>query len=195
MDAGAIAGLNVMRIINEPTAAAIAYGLDKRANCEGERNIFVFDLGGGTFDVSLLTIKGEVFEVKATAGNTHIGGEDFDNRILNYFVEEFKRKNKVDITRNPRALRRLKTACEKAKRTLTFKSLTSIEIDNLFQGIDFSSSITRVKFEEINMDLFNECMKTVESCLTDSKMDKSSVHDVVLVGGSSRIPKVQKLLR
>ncbi|MCI13403.1 heat-shock protein, partial [Trifolium medium] len=156
MDAGAIAGLNVMRIINEPTAAAIAYGLDKRANCEGERNIFVFDLGGGTFDVSLLTIKGDVFEVKATAGNTHIGGEDFDNRMLNYFVEEFKRKNKVDITRNPRALRRLKTACEKAKRTLTFKSLTSIEIDNLFEGIDFSSSITRVKFEEINMDLFNE---------------------------------------
>ncbi|XP_045797293.1 heat shock cognate 70 kDa protein-like [Trifolium pratense] len=195
MDAGAIAGLNVMRIINEPTAAAIAYGLDKRANCEGERNIFVFDLGGGTFDVSLLTIKGDVFEVKATAGNTHIGGEDFDNRMLNYFVEEFKRKNKVDITRNPRALRRLKTACEKAKRTLTFKSLASIEIDNLFEGIDFSSSITRVKFEEINMDLFNECMKTVESCFTDSKMDKSSVDDIVLVGGSSRIPKVQKLLR
>ncbi|CAJ2669458.1 unnamed protein product [Trifolium pratense] len=195
MDAGAIAGLNVMRIINEPTAAAIAYGLDKRANCEGERNIFVFDLGGGTFDVSLLTIKGDVFEVIATAGNTHIGGEDFDNRMLNYFVEEFKRKNKVDITRNPRALRRLKTACEKAKRTLTFKSLASIEIDNLFEGIDFSSSITRVKFEEINMDLFNECMKTVESCFTDSKMDKSSVDDIVLVGGSSRIPKVQKLLR
>ena len=195
MDAGAIAGLNVMRIINEPTAAAIAYGLEKRASCDAERNIFVFDLGGGTFDVSLLTIRDDVFEVKATAGNTHIGGEDFDNRMLNYFVEEFKTKNSVDITGNPRALRQLRTTCEKAKRTLSFKFLTFVEIDNLFQGIDFSSSITRVKFEEINMDLFNECMQTVESCLADSKVDKSSVDDIVLVGGSSRIPKVQELLR
>ncbi|AES89753.1 putative Heat shock protein 70 family [Medicago truncatula] len=195
MDAGAIAGLNVMRIINEPTAAAIAYGLEKRGRCDAERNIFVFDLGGGTFDVSLLTIRDDVFEVKATAGNTHIGGEDFDNRMLNYFVEEFKTKNNVDITGNPRALRQLRTACEKAKRTLSFKFLTFVEIDNLFQDIDFSSSITRVKFEEINMDLFNECIQTVESCLTDSKVDKSSVDDIVLVGGSSRIPKVQELLR
>lgn len=194
MDAGAIAGLNVMKIINEPTAAAIAYGLEKIANCD-ERNIFVFDLGGGTFDVYLLTIKGKVFEVKATAGNTHVGGEDFDNRMLNYFVEEFKRRNKVDISGNPRALRQLRTACEKAKRTLSFKLLTFVEIDNLFQGIDFSSSITRAKFEEINMDLFNECMKTVESCLADAKMDKSGVDDIVLVGGSSRIPKVKELLR
>ena len=194
MDAGAIAGLNVMRIINEPTAAAIAYGIDKRANY-AKRNILVFDLGGGTFDVSLLTIKDDVFEVIATAGNTHVGGEDFDNRMIHYFVDEIKRKNNVDITGNPRALRQLRTACEKAKRTLSFKSLTFVDIDNLFQGIDFSSSITRVKFEEINMDLFNECMQTVESCLTDSKMDKSSVDDIVLVGGSSRIPKVQELLR
>ncbi|KAL5057134.1 hypothetical protein RYX36_028738 [Vicia faba] len=197
MDAGAIAGLNVMRIINEPTAAAIAYGLDKRdkrGECFGEQHIFVFDLGGGTFDISLLTIKDNVFEVKATAGNTHLGGEDFDNRMLNYFVQEFKRKNKVDITSNPRALRRLRTACEKAKRTLSFKLVTNIEIDYLCEGIDFSSSITRVKFEEINMDLFYECIETVETCLTDSKIDKSSVDDVVLVGGSSRIPKVQELL-
>jgi len=194
MDAGAIAGLNVMKIINEPTAAAIAYGLDNKGNCGVERNIFVFDLGGGTFDVSLLTIKGDVFEVKATAGNTHLGGEDFDNRMLNYFVEEFKRKNNVDITKNPRALRRLRTTCEKAKRTLSFKLVTTIEIDYLCEGIDFSSSITRVKFEEINMDLFNECIRTVESCLTDSKIEKSSVDDIVLVGGSSRIPKVQELL-
>ncbi|XP_024632729.1 heat shock cognate 70 kDa protein [Medicago truncatula] len=195
MDAGAIAGLNVVRIINEPTAAAIAYGLDKRSNCDGERNIFVFDLGGGTFDVSLLTIKGDVFEVKATSGNTHLGGEDFDNRMLNYFVKEFNRKNKVDITRNPRALRRLRTSCEKAKRTLSFKLVTAIEIDYLYEDIDFSTSLTRVKFEEINMGLFNECMKIVESCFVDSKMDKGGVHDIVLVGGSSRIPKVQELLR
>ncbi|XP_039683746.1 heat shock cognate 70 kDa protein [Medicago truncatula] len=178
LDAGAIAGLNVIRIINEPTAAALAYGLDKRTNYGGEKNIFVFDLGGGTFDVSILTIKDKVFQVKATGGNTHLGGEDFDNRLVNYFAEEFKRKNKVDITGNSRALRRLRTACERAKR-----------------GIDFISSLTRAKFEEINMDIFNECMKTVESCLVDAKMDKSIVNDVVLVGGSSRIPKVQQLLQ
>ncbi|KAK2394698.1 heat shock cognate 70 kDa protein [Trifolium repens] len=195
IDAGAIAGLNVMRIMNEPTAAAIAYGLDKRTNCVGERNIFVFDLGGGTFDVSLLTIKDNVFQVKATAGNTHLGGEDFDNRMVNYFVQEFKRKNKVDISGNPRALRRLRTACERAKRTLSFLVVATIEVDSLFQGIDFSSSINRAKFEEMNMDLFNECTKIVESCLIDAKMDKSRVDDVVLVGGSSRIPKVQQLLQ
>ncbi|PNY03568.1 heat shock protein, partial [Trifolium pratense] len=173
IDAGAIAGLNVMRIMSEPTAAAVAYGLDKRTNCAGERNIFVFDLGGGTFDVSLVTIKDKVFQVKATAGNTHLGGEDFDNRMLNYFVEQFKRKKRVDISGNPRALRRLRTQCERAKRTLSFSVDTTIEVDALFEGIDFSSSITRAKFEEINMDLFNECMETVESCLNDSKMDKS----------------------
>ncbi|CAL5191509.1 unnamed protein product [Lathyrus oleraceus] len=195
VDAGAIAGLNVIRIINEPTAAALAYGLDKRSNCVGEKNIFVFDLGGGTFDVSILTIKDKVFQVKATGGNTHLGGEDIDNWMVNYFVDEFKRKNKVDITGNPRALRRLRTACERAKRVLSFSVVTTVEVDSLFQGIDFFSSITRAKFEEINMDIFNECMEIVKSCLTDANMDKSTVNDVVLVGGSSRIPKVQQLLQ
>ncbi|KAL3010709.1 hypothetical protein AAZX31_07G158500 [Glycine max] len=195
IDAGSIAGLNVMRIINEPTAAAIAYGLDKRTNCVGERSIFIFDLGGGTFDVSLLIIKDKVFRVKATAGNTHLGGEDFDNRMVNYFVQEFKRKNKVDISGNARALRRLRSACERAKRILSYAVTTNIEVDALFQGIDFCSSITRAKFEEINMELFEECMETVDRCLSDANMDKSSVHDVVLVGGSSRIPKVQELLQ
>ncbi|XP_058728030.1 heat shock cognate 70 kDa protein-like [Vicia villosa] len=195
IDAGVIAGLNVMRVMNEPTAAAVAYGLDKRTDYDGERNIFVFDLGGGTFDVSLLTIKGDVFKVKAAAGNTHLGGEDFDNRMVNYFVQEFNRKNKVDICGNSKALRRLRTACERAKRSLSFLVVASIEVDSLFQGIDFSSSINRAKFEEMNMDLFNDCMKTVESCLTDAKMDKGRVDDVVLVGGSSRIPKVQQLLQ
>ncbi|CAL5184221.1 unnamed protein product [Lathyrus oleraceus] len=195
IDAGAIAGLNVMRVMNEPTAAAVAYGLDKRTNFDGERNIFVFDLGGGTFDVSLLTIKGNVFNVKATAGNTHLGGEDFDNRMVNYFVQEFNRKNKVDINGNPKALRRLRTACERAKRSLSFLVVATIEVDSLFQGIDFSSSINRAKFEEMNMDLFIECMKIVESCVMDAKMDKSKIDDVVLVGGSSRIPKVQQLLQ
>ncbi|KAL1339049.1 hypothetical protein AAHE18_U004300 [Arachis hypogaea] len=194
-DAGAIAGLNVMRIISEPTAAAIAYGLYKRSNCAGERNIFIFDLGGGTFDVSLLTIKGKVFQVKATAGNTHLGGEDFDNRVVNYFVNEFKRKNKVDIGGDARALRRLRTACEKAKRTLSFAVTATIELDAFFKGVDFYSSITRARFEELNMDLFRECLETVDRCITDSNVEKSSIHDVVLVGGSSRIPKVQELLQ
>ncbi|XP_058723617.1 heat shock 70 kDa protein 18-like [Vicia villosa] len=195
IDAGVIAGLNVMRVMNEPIAAAVAYGLDKRTNFDGERNILVFDLGGGTFDVSLLTIKGNVFKVKATAGNTHLGGEDFDNRMVKYFVEEFNRKNKVDISGNPKALRRLRTACERAKRSLSFLVTATIEVDSLFQGIDFSSSINRAKFEEMNMDLFNDCMKIVGSCLMDAKMDKSRIDDVVLVGGSSRIPKVQQLLQ
>ncbi|XP_058762931.1 heat shock 70 kDa protein 18-like [Vicia villosa] len=194
IDAGAIAGLNVIRIINEPTAAAFAYGLNKRTKCVGENNIFVFDLGGGTFDVSVLTIKDNLFQVKATAGNTHLGGTDFDNRMVNYFVEELKRKNKIDIDGNPKALRRLRTACERAKRTLSFASTTTIEVENLFQGIDFSSSITRAKFEEINADLFKECMKIVESCLVDAKMNKSCINDVVVVGGSSRIPKVKQYL-
>ncbi|PNX94354.1 heat shock protein [Trifolium pratense] len=194
IDAGAIAGINVIRIINEPTAAAIAYGLDKRSDCDSKRNIFVFDLGGGTFDVSILTIKGDVIEVKAIAGNTHLGGEDFDNRMVNYFVEEFKKKNKLDISGNTRALRRLRTTCERAKRILSFAFVTTVEVESLFNGIDFFSSITRAKFEEINMDLFNECMRTVESCLSDSKIYKSDIDEVVLVGGSSRIPKVQDLL-
>ncbi|KAL2329573.1 hypothetical protein Fmac_017154 [Flemingia macrophylla] len=195
IDAGVIAGLNVIRIICEPTAAAIAYGLDRRNSCVEERNIFIFDLGGGTFDVSLLTIKDKNYHVKATAGNSHLGGEDIDNRMVKYFVEEFKRKNKVDISGNPRALRRLRTACERAKRTLSSAITVTVEVDALFQGIDFYSSMTRARFEEINLELFQECMETVKRCLTDAKMKKSSVHDVVLVGGSSRIPKVQQLLQ
>uniref|UniRef100_A0A2N9GZQ5 Uncharacterized protein n=1 Tax=Fagus sylvatica TaxID=28930 RepID=A0A2N9GZQ5_FAGSY len=194
-DAGVIAGLNVMRIINEPTAAAIAYGLDKKATSVGEKNVLIFDLGGGTFDVSLLTIEEGIFEVKATAGDTHLGGEDFDNRMVNHFVQEFKRKNKKDISGNPRALRRLRTSCERAKRTLSSTAQTTIEIDSLYEGIDFYSTITRARFEELNMDLFRKCMEPVEKCLRDAKMDKSTIHDVVLVGGSTRIPKVQQLLQ
>ncbi|XP_042507324.1 heat shock 70 kDa protein-like [Macadamia integrifolia] len=194
-DAGAIAGLNVLRIINEPTAAAIAYGLDKKASRSGEQNILIFDLGGGTFDVSLLTIEEGIFEVKATAGDTHLGGEDFDNRLVNHFVAEFRRKHKKEISGNARALRRLRTACERAKRTLSSTTQTTIEIDSLYEGIDFYATITRARFEELNMDLFRKCMEPVEKCLRDSKMDKSQVHEVVLVGGSTRIPKVQQLLQ
>ncbi|KAJ5619597.1 Heat shock 70 kDa protein [Penicillium lagena] len=191
-DAGLIAGLNVLRIINEPTAAAIAYGLDKKA--EGERNVLIFDLGGGTFDVSLLTIEEGIFEVKSTAGDTHLGGEDFDNRLVNHFVNEFKRKHKKDLTTNARALRRLRTACERAKRTLSSAAQTSIEIDSLFEGIDFYTSITRARFEELCQDLFRSTMEPVERVLRDAKIDKSSVHEIVLVGGSTRIPKIQKLV-
>lgn len=191
-DAGLIAGLNVLRIINEPTAAAIAYGLDKKA--EGERNVLIFDLGGGTFDVSLLTIEEGIFEVKATAGDTHLGGEDFDNRLVNHFVNEFKRKHKKDLTSNARALRRLRTACERAKRTLSSAAQTSIEIDSLFEGIDFYTSITRARFEELCQDLFRSTMEPVERVLRDAKIDKSSVHEIVLVGGSTRIPKIQRLV-
>jgi len=194
-DAAVIAGLNCMRIINEPTAAAIAYGLDKKSDNGGaERNVLIFDLGGGTFDVSLLTIEEGIFEVKATAGDTHLGGEDFDTRLSNHFVQEFKRKHKKDISGNPRALRRLRTSCERAKRTLSSTAQTSIEIDSLFEGIDFYTSITRARFEELNMDLFRKCMEPVEKTLRDSKMDKATVHEIVLVGGSTRIPKVQTLL-
>jgi L1 cell adhesion molecule like protein len=191
-DAGVIAGLNVKRIINEPTAAAIAYGLDKKG---AEKNVLIFDLGGGTFDVSLLTIEDGIFEVKATAGDTHLGGEDFDNRMVNHFVAEFKRKHKKDISDNPRALRRLRTACERAKRTLSASAQASIEIDSLYEGIDFYTSITRARFEELNIDLFRSCLQPVESVLRDSKLDKSSIHEIVLVGGSTRIPKVQQLLQ
>ena len=191
-DAGAIAGLNILRIINEPTAAAIAYGLDKMSSVE--KNILIFDLGGGTFDVSLLTIEDGIFEVKATAGDTHLGGEDFDNRLVNHFVKEFKRKHKHDISENPRSLRRLRTACERAKRTLSSSTQTSIEIDSLFDGLDFFSSLTRARFEELCMDLFRATVDPVEKVLKDAKMSKSDVHEVVLVGGSTRIPKVQQLL-
>ncbi|MED6143020.1 70-kilodalton heat shock protein [Stylosanthes scabra] len=193
-DASIIAGLNVIRIINEPTAAALAYGLQKRATFSGKRNVFIFDLGGGTFDVSLVTIEHEVFEVRATAGDTHLGGEDFDNRMVHHFVQEFKRKDRVDITGDPRALRRLRNECEKAKRTLSHANDTTIEIDALFQGIDFRFPITRARFEELNRDLFEKCMEIAQNCLDDAKMEKRELHDVVLVGGSSRVPKVQSLL-
>jgi len=192
-DAGVIAGLSVKRIINEPTAAAIAYGLDKKS--KGETNVLIFDLGGGTFDVSLLTIDDGIFEVKATAGDTHLGGEDFDNRMVNHFVEEFKRKHKKDISGNARAVRRLRTACERAKRTLSSATQASVEIDSLFEGIDFYTSVTRARFEELNADLFRSTLEPVEKVLRDSKLDKRSVHEVVLVGGSTRIPKVQQLIQ
>lgn len=192
-DAGTISGMNVLRIINEPTAAAIAYGLDKKA--VGERNVLIFDLGGGTFDVSILSIDDGIFEVKSTAGDTHLGGEDFDNRLVNHFVQEFKRKHKKDLQSNKRALRRLRTACERAKRTLSSSTQASIEIDSLYEGTDFYTSITRARFEELNADLFRSTMEPVEKAIRDAKMDKASIHDIVLVGGSTRIPKVQKLLQ
>jgi heat shock 70kDa protein 1/2/6/8 len=191
-DAGTIAGLNVLRVINEPTAAAIAYGLDKMSTAE--KNVLIYDLGGGTFDVSILTIEEGIFEVKATAGDTHLGGEDFDNRLVNHFVLEFKRKHKKDITDNARAMRRLRNACERAKRTLSSSTQTAIEVDSLFEGIDFFSNITRARFEELCMDLFRKTMEPVEKVLKDSKLSKSQIHEVVLVGGSTRIPKIQQLL-
>jgi L1 cell adhesion molecule like protein len=191
-DAGRIAGLDVLRVVNEPTAAAMAYGMDKNFN--GERNVLVFDLGGGTFDVTLLTIDDGIFEVKATAGDTHLGGEDFDSRLVDHCLEDFKRKTKVDLTGNQRALRRLRTACERAKRTLSSSAVATIEIESLFEGKDFSMQITRARFEELCSDLFRSCIEPVEKVLRDSKIDKSKVHDIVLVGGSTRIPKIQKLL-
>jgi len=193
-DAGTIAGLDVLRIINEPTAAAIAYGLDKVEDGR-ERNVLIFDLGGGTFDVTLLTIDGGIFEVKATNGDTHLGGEDFDNRLVNHFVDEFKRKNKgKNLSESQRALRRLRTACERAKRTLSSAAQATIEIDALFDNVDFQSTITRARFEELCGDLFRGTLQPVERVLQDAKMDKRSVHEVVLVGGSTRIPKVQQLV-
>ncbi|XP_023028074.1 heat shock protein 68 [Leptinotarsa decemlineata] len=193
-DAGAIAGLNVLRIINEPTAAALAYGLDK--NLKGEKNVLIFDLGGGTFDVSILTIdEGSLFEVKSTAGDTHLGGEDFDNRLVNHFAEEFLRKYKKDLRKNPRALRRLRTAAERAKRTLSSSTEASLEIDALYEGIDFYTKISRARFEELCSDLFRGTLQPVEKALNDAKMDKGQIHDVVLVGGSTRIPKIQQLLQ
>ena len=191
-DAGRIAGLEVLRVINEPTAAAIAYGMDKQNDTE--RNVLVFDLGGGTFDVTLLSIDEGMFEVKATAGDTHLGGEDFDSRLVTHCVEHFKRTNKTDITTSQRALRRLRTACERAKRTLSSSAVATIEIESLFDGKDFSMQLTRARFEELCADLFRGCLDPVEKVLQDSKIDKSQVHEIVLVGGSTRIPKVQKLL-
>jgi len=191
-DAGHISGLNVLRIINEPTAAALAYGLDKKG--KGEQTVLIFDLGGGTFDVSLLAIDDGFFEVKATGGNTHLGGEDFDNRMVDHMAQEFKKKYKKDLTVNARAVRRLRTACEKAKRSLSSSHQASIEIDSLFEGVDFYTNITRAKFEDLCGDLFRSCMEPVEKVLRDGKVSKSQVNEVVLVGGSTRIPKVQQLL-
>merc|ERR1711981_208076 len=193
-DAGVICGLNVLRIINEPTAAAIAYSLDKKKGA-AECNVLIFDLGGGTFDVSILTIEEGIFEVKSTAGDTHLGGEDFDNRMVDHFVNEFKRKHKKDMKGNKRALRRLRTACERAKRTLSASAQANIEIDSLFEGIDFYTSITRARFEELCSDLFKGTLEPVEKAMRDAKMDKSAINDIVLVGGSTRIPKIQKLLQ
>lgn len=195
-DAGAIAGLNVLRVINEPTAAAIAYGLDKQNN--GERNVLIFDFGGGTHDVSLLTIDDGVFEVKATAGNSHLGGEDMDNRLTDYVMTEFVKKNKdysvSKLKENGRASRRIKSACEKAKRVLSSTTSTSIEIDSLVDGKDCNVSLTRAKFEELCADLFRDALEPVDRVLSDAKVSKGEVHEIVLVGGSTRIPKVQKML-
>ncbi|KAL2728067.1 hypothetical protein V1477_017343 [Vespula maculifrons] len=193
-DAGAIAGLNVLRIINEPTAAALAYGLDK--NLKGERNVLIFDLGGGTFDVSILTIdEGSLFEVKSTAGDTHLGGEDFDSRLVDHFCKEFERKYKKNMRSNARSLRRLRTAAERAKRTLSSSTEATIEIDALYEGIDFYTKISRARFEELCADLFRSTLEPVEKALADAKLDKRSIDDVVLVGGSTRIPKVQSMLQ
>jgi L1 cell adhesion molecule like protein len=193
-DAGRIAGLNILRIINEPTAAALAYGLDK-AQGSGEKRVLIFDLGGGTFDVSVLAIEDGVFEVKATAGDTHLGGEDFDNILVDWCVEEFKKKTKLDVKGNQRALRRLRTSAEKAKRTLSTSTQATIEVDSLAEGVDFSIPVTRAKFEQLCDHHFRNCMKPVEQVMKDSKYSKNEITDIVLVGGSSRIPRVQQLLR
>ena len=191
-DAGTIAGLNVLRIFSGPTSAAIAYGLDERIT---ERNVLIFDLGGGTLDVSVLTIEDGIFEVKSTNSDTHLGGEDFDNRMVNFFIKEFNRQHKKDLSQNKKSLCRLRTACERAKRTLSSQTQANIEIDALFEGIDFYTTITRARFEELNSDLFRGTMEPVEKALRDAKFDKGQIHDIVLVGGSTRIPKIQKLLQ
>ena len=192
-DAGVIAGLHINRIINEPTSASLCYDLQGLSK-DSERNVLVYDLGGGTFDVSLVTIDDGVFEVKATHGDCHLGGEDFDNRLVTHFTQEFKRKHKKDISSNPRSVRRLKTACERAKRTLSSATQANIEVDSLFDGIDFNSSLTRARFEELCIDLFRKTMDPVNKVLSDAKMDKSTIHEIVLMGGSTRIPKIQKML-
>lgn len=193
-DAGAIAALNVLRIINEPTAAALAYGLDKEL--QGEKNVLIFDLGGGTFDVSILQIaEGSLFEVKSTAGDTHLGGEDFDSRMVDYFSEEFQKKYKKSIKDNPKAIRRLRTACERAKRTLSSNTEATIEIDALHDGIDFYTKMTRARFEELCSDLFRQTLVPVERALKDAEFNTREIHDVIMVGGSTRIPKIQRLLQ
>ena len=194
-DAGRISSLNVLRIINEPTAAAIAYGLDKKqSGQEDEQNVLIFDLGGGTFDVSLLSIDDGVFEVKATAGDTHLGGEDFDNILVDFFVKEFKRKNKADCTKSKRSMRRLRTQCERAKRTLSAAARANIEVDSLYDGIDFASSITRARFEDLCMHYFRQCLEPVTKVLQDSRMSKSDV-EYLLVGGSTPIPRMRAMMK
>jgi heat shock protein 1/8 len=191
-DAGMIAGLNVLRIINEPTAAAIAYGLDKQS--DEENNILIFDSGGGTTDISILTLDEGMFEVKATGGDTHLGGEDIDNMLMTYFADEFKRKNKIDLSKSSKAMRRLKTACERAKKNLSMLTTTAIEIDSLFEGIDFMSILTRAKFEDICSHIFNKSIKPIEQVLEDAGMRKEDIHEIVMVGGSTRIPRIQELI-
>jgi L1 cell adhesion molecule like protein len=191
-DAGAIAGLKVLRIINEPTAAALAYGLDRMK--EGEQNVLIFDLGGGTFDVSLLTLDDGIFEVKATSGNGHLGGEDFDSLLVDWCLAEFKKKTKLDVSQNQRALRRLRTACERAKRVLSSSTQASVEIDSLMEGQDLNVTVTRAKFEQLCEPLFQQCMGPLDQVLRDSKISKDQISEVVMVGGSSRIPKVRQLL-
>lgn len=191
-DAGTIAGLNVLRIINEPTAAAIAYGLDKKG--QGEKNILIYDLGGGTFDVTIMSIEDGIFEVKSTAGDTHLGGEDFDRRLMEHFMQDFKKKHKKDISENKKAVRRLQTACEQAKKTLSSSTTATIEIDSLFEGIDYNSVISRARFEDICGDLFKKTFDPVDKVLKDAKISKSQIHEIVLVGGSTRIPKIQSQL-
>ena len=192
-DAGTISGLNVLRIINEPTAAAIAYGLDKKF--KNERNVLIFDLGGGTFDVSILSLEEGLFEVRSTNGHTHLGGEDFDNRLVEYCAGEFRRKTSLDLKENAKALRRLRSSCEKAKRALSAATQTTIDIDSIMDGRDLNITITRAKFEELCMDLFKKCLPPVENALKDSKLSKNEIHDVVLVGGSTRIPKIVSMVQ
>jgi L1 cell adhesion molecule like protein len=190
-DAAMIAGLNVLRIINEPTAASLAYGLDQN---QKDQNVLIFDCGGGTFDLSILNIDEGVFEVLSTAGNTHLGGEDFDNRLVDHFITDFKRKHKLDIRTSAKAQRRLRTACERVKRTLSSSTTASLELDSIMEGVDFYTSITRAKFESLCDDLFRSCIKPLDKLLADAKLDKSKINELVLVGGSTRIPRVQKLL-
>ena len=194
-DAGAICGLNVLRIINEPTAAAIAYGLDNKTNNDdGEKNIIIYDVGGGTLDVTLLSLDDGIFEVKATSGDTHLGGEDFDNNLMEYFIEDFKKKHKKNIKESKKAMAKLKKECERLKRSLSSSSRGFLEIDSLIDGIDYNTTITRAKFEQLNSSLFRKCLDSVEKVLKDSKCSKGEINEIVLVGGSTRIPKMQQLL-
>ena len=190
---GVIAGLNVLRIINSTSAAALAYGVDKKVS--QEKNVLIFDLGGGALDVSVLTIENDIFKVKVTAGNTHLGGEDFDNRMVDWFVKEFKMKHGKDLTTNKRSLMRLRIACESAKRTLSSNQRASIEIDSLMDGIDFYTSIARAEFEDLCMNLFTSTLQPVREAVSNAGLAKGEIHEVVLVGDSTRIPKIQSLLK